>query len=297
MVNTEQKDSYFYGNIELGRGSFDLPPILIGTIFYQGESILDTKDSTIFNKEKAKKRINTQKNIARKYKIPDLVEISGTTPESIIKYLEFYLDNFEPPFILGGSIDARLAGVEYLNERGVNPKEYVYNAVSNLKNKKELEIIKKYGIDSVVILILGAQNMTSTQRFAYVSNKQPPNDKNLIAGLQEIGVRRLWIDGGVIDLESLVHILETQKIISTSLNLPVGTAPTLFLFMYSSPKANIAFHTKFRKASVIFPATLFSNFIFYGAIEDSKECISSAYQAVEFKNMLRSKKIDLFGEY
>ncbi|MBN1802087.1 MAG: hypothetical protein JW891_11300 [Candidatus Lokiarchaeota archaeon] len=289
--------SFSYGNIELGFGNFNLPPVLIGTIFYQGETIVDKKNACNFNEVKAKKRINTQKEIAKKFKIPNLVEISGTDPESMVKYLEFYLNNFEPPFVLGGSIDARIAGVEYLHEQGVKPTNYIYNAISNLKNKKEAEIIKKFNIDSVVILILGAQNMTSTQRYAYVTKKEQGGKNSVIGGLQEMGVKKIWIDGGVIDLESLAHILETQKMISTSLNLPVGTAPTLFLFMYSSPKANAVFHTKYRKASIIFPATLFSNFIFYGAIEDAKECISAAYQASEFKNILKSKNIDLFGKY
>ncbi len=290
-------NSYNYGDIELGHGNFNLPPVLIGTIFYQGETIVDKKDNRNFNEERAKKRINIQKEIAKKYKIPSLVEISGTDPESMVKYLEFYLDNYDPPFVLGGSVDARIAGVEYLHERGVNSEDYIYNAISNLKNKHEIEVIRNYKLNSVVVLILGAQNMTSTQRYAYITKKDQDGEKSIIDGLREVGVDRIWIDGGVIDLESLVHILETQKMISTSLNLPVGTAPTLFLFMYSSPKANAVFHTKYRKASIMFPATLFSNFIFYGAIEDARECISAAYQAMEFKSIIKSKNIDLFGKY
>jgi len=36
---------YEYGNIKLGRGNFNLPPLLIGTMFYQGQTIVDRKDS------------------------------------------------------------------------------------------------------------------------------------------------------------------------------------------------------------------------------------------------------------
>ena len=32
---------YSYGNIKLGKNGFDLPPILIGTIFYQNETIIE----------------------------------------------------------------------------------------------------------------------------------------------------------------------------------------------------------------------------------------------------------------
>ena len=285
---------YIYGDIKLGRGNFDLPPILIGTIFYQGQSIIDRKDNEKFNIEKAKKRIDTQKALAKKYKIPDLIEISADTPKAMIKYLEFYLEYFEPPFVLGGTFDARVAGIEYLEERGVKPIEYIYNTISNLKNKNELEIIRRNKIDSIVVLILGSENMTSTQRYNYITKKNQPNNVSLIEGLKKIGVTKIWIDGGVITLESLAHILENQRLVSSSLGLPVGTAPNLFLFQYSSPRLNVKFHTKYRRASIMFIATWFSNFIFYGAIEDAKESFASAYQAFNFKTVIKDKNIKLF---
>ena len=288
-----ENDNYWqYGNIKLGINGFDLPPVLIGTIFYQGESIVDHNNDEIFNEEKAQKRIINQKALAEKYKLPNLIEISGNTPKAMVKYLEFYLDHFEPPFVLGGAFDARIAGIEYLNERGVKPAEYIYNAISNLKNKKEIEILRKYKIESTVVLILGSENMTSTQRYAYLTKNQPNHD-SIIKGLKKRGINKIWIDGGVITLESLAHVLETQELVSTSLHLPVGTAPSLFLFKYSSPRLNKKFHTRYRRASIMFIASWFSNFIFYGAIEDAKECFSSTYQAIEFRKILKSKNIKL----
>lgn len=286
--------SYEYGNIKLGRGNFKLPPVLIGTMFYQGQTIIDRKDNEKFSIEKAKKRIDTHKELAKKYKIPELIEISADTPKAMIKYLDFYLEYYEPPFVLGGTFDARVAGIEYLDERGLKPDNYIYNTISNLKNNKELEILKKYHIDSIVILILGSENMTSTQRFNYITKRNQPNNVSLIEGLNQIGVKKIWVDGGVINLESLAHVLETQQLISSSLRYPVGTAPNLFLFQYSSPRLNIKFHTRYRRASIMFIATWFSNFIFYGAIEDAKESFTSAYQTFEFKKVLDNKNIKLF---
>ena len=285
---------YEYGDIKLGRGNFKLPPVLIGTMFYQGQTIIDRKDNEKFNIEKARKRIDTHKELAKKYKIPELIEISADTPKAMVKYLDFYLEYYEPPFVLGGTFDARIAGIEYLNERGIKPDNYIYNTISNLKNNKELEIIQKYHIDSIVILILGSENMTSTQRFNYITKKNQPNNVSLIEGLKDLGVNKIWIDGGIINLESLAHVLETQQLISSSLSYPVGTAPNLFLFQYSSPRLNIKFHTRYRRASIMFIATWFSNFIFYGAIEDAKESFTSAYQSYEFKKVTDSKNIKLF---
>jgi len=287
---------YVYGNIKIGRGNFKLPPVLIGTMFYQGQTLIDRKDNEKFNVEKAKKRIDTQKELAKKYKIPELIEISADTPKAMIKYLDFYLQYYDPPFVLGGTFDARVAGIEYLNERGIKPDNYIYNTISNLKNNKELEIIQKYQIDSIVILILGSENMTSTQRFNYITKKNQPNNVSLIEGLKDLGVNKIWIDGGVINIESLAHVLETQQLISSALYFPVGTAPNLFLFQYSSPRLNIKFHTKYRRSSIMFIATWYSNFIFYGAIEDAKECFASAFQSIEFKNVVNEKNVKLFNK-
>jgi tetrahydromethanopterin S-methyltransferase subunit H len=288
-------DDYFlYNDVKLGYGHFDLPPILIGTMFYQGQTLLDRNDACIFDTGKAKKRIDSQKSLAHQYKLPDLVEISAITPEAMVNYLEFYLDNYDPPFVLGGSYDAKVAGIEYLDANGIKPKDYIYNSISNLKNKKEMELLEKYGIDSVVILILGANNMSSTQRYAYFTEKNQPGNVSILEGLKKLEIGKIWIDGGVIDIESLSHILDTQQIVSSSLKLPVGTAPTLFLFKYSSPKLNLKFHTKYRKASVMFIAAWYSNFIFYGAIEDAKECFASVFQSLELKKVMKSNNIRLF---
>ncbi|MHA1293977.1 MAG: hypothetical protein ACTSQJ_15080 [Promethearchaeota archaeon] len=288
-----KKNYYSYGNVKLGFGNFDLPPVLIGTIFYQGETIIERDNSEKFSEQKARKRIDNQKTLSKKFNIPNLVEISATTDKEMKKYLEFFLDNYNPPFVLGGTLDARIAGIEYLKERGVKPEEYIYNTISNLKNNKEIEILKKYKINSIVVLILGSANMSSTQRYAYITQKTQPNKVSIIEGLKQIGIQKIWIDGGVINLESLAHILETQRLISYSLNLPVGTAPNLFLFKYSSPRLNIKYYTRYRRASIMFIASWFSNFLFYGAIEDARECFSSAYQCYEFKKILTNRNIKL----
>ncbi len=285
---------YTYGNIKLERGNFNSPPILIGTIFYQNETIVDRKNPEQFNTQKAIKRIEKHQSLSEKYKIPSMIEISATTPKSMVKYLEFYLDHFNPPLVLGGNFESRIAGIEYLRENGVKPEQYIYNTISNLKNKKEVEVLQKNKIKSAVILILGSENMTSTQRYKYITEKNQPNHVNIIDGLNKIGVERIWIDGGVVNLESLVHILETQQLVSKSLRLPVGTAPNLFLFQYSSPRLNVKFHTRYRRASIMFIVTWFSNFIFYGAIEDAQESFASAYQSIEFRDIAKSRNIKLF---
>ena len=291
------EDYYLYGNMKLGYGNFSIPPILIGTMFYQGQTLVERKNELQFDEVKAKKRIDTQKRLASQYKLSDLVEISATTPEAMIKYLDFYLDYYAPPFVLGGSFEARFAGIEHLNERGIKPEDYIYNSISNLKNVKETELIKKYRIKSAVVLILGSNNMRSTQRYAYITENNQPGNVNIIDGLKKIGVDKIWIDGGVIDIESFSYILETQQIVSNALKLPVGTAPTLFLFKYSSPRLNLKFHTKYRKASVMFIASWYSNFIFYGAIEDAKECFASVYQAIELKKVMKKENIRLFDSF
>jgi tetrahydromethanopterin S-methyltransferase subunit H len=291
MTNSEY---YLYGDLKLGRGTFDLPPILIGTMFYQNQTIVDRKNSEIFEAQKAKKRIDNQIALSKKYNIPNLIEISATTPRAMVKYLEFYLDNYKPPFILGGNFESRVAGIEYLSEQGIDSEAYIYNTISNLKNKQEIEVLKKFNIKSAVLLIIGSENMTSTQRFEYITGKNQPNNVSILEGLKNNGVEKIWIDGGVINLESLAHILETQQLVSTALNLPVGTASNLFLFQYSSPRLNLKFHTRYRRASIMFIVTWYSNFIFYGAIEDAKESFSSAYQSMQFKKIVNNHNIKLF---
>lgn len=282
---------YLYKDIKVGRGHFEFPPVLIGTIFYEGETIVERDDPLQFNAQKARKRIDAHKELAAKYKLPEMIEITASTPEAMKAYLEFYLEHYEPPFVLGGNFEARKAGIGFLKEAGIGPTDYVYNAISNLKNRDEIELIKANNIETVVILMLSSENMTSTQRYGYLTKKTQPGNVSLLEGIKDLGVEKIWVDGGVMNLESLAHILETQQLISESLQLPVGTAPGLFLFKYSSPRLNKKFHTRYRRASIMALASWFSNFVFYGAVEDATESFAAVYQTYELKEIMHDKNI------
>ena len=78
-----QNSFYTIGTIKLGYGDFVLPPIMIGTLFYQGQTLVDRKNPIIFDREKAKKRIDTQISLSKQYKLPHMIEISANEPDSM----------------------------------------------------------------------------------------------------------------------------------------------------------------------------------------------------------------------
>jgi len=47
----------------------------------------------------------------------------------------------------------------------------------------------------------------------------------------------------------------------------------------------------------MFIVTWLSNFVFYGAIEDATESFASAYQSIEFKDIIKSRNIKLFKPF
>ncbi|MEJ2295536.1 MAG: hypothetical protein P8Y23_12325, partial [Candidatus Lokiarchaeota archaeon] len=130
---------YSIDNIKIGYGNFNLPPIMIGTLFYQGQTLIVRKNSSLFDSLKAKKRIDTQIELSKQYKLPNLIEISANEPNSMPLYLKFFLEHYEPPFVLGGTYEARIEGLRYLRDNEVDPKHFIYHAVSNLKNPSAVE--------------------------------------------------------------------------------------------------------------------------------------------------------------
>ena len=62
LIKKMPENAFFeYDQLKLGAGNFDYPPILIGTMFYQNQRLLDPKDPTRYNRQKAIKRIQQQK--------------------------------------------------------------------------------------------------------------------------------------------------------------------------------------------------------------------------------------------
>ena len=67
MFIMKELNYYSYGDVRLEQGGFNLPPILIGTLFYQGQTLVDRKNNEIFDEKKALKRINTQISLSNQY--------------------------------------------------------------------------------------------------------------------------------------------------------------------------------------------------------------------------------------
>ena len=266
----------------------------LGTIAPNAGATFPTKDIAVVE-ERIREQIRKTKSLTSKPFAVNIAVGMGYERAFSDLFVEICIDEgVEVAVVSQGSAGVYTAR---LKENGIKSDDYVYNSISNLKNPKELDLLKKNKIKSVVVLILGSNEMSSTQRFNYITGKNQPGDVSIIDGLKQMGIDKIWIDGGVIGIESFSHILDTQQMVSNSLKLPVGTAPTLFLFKYSSPRLNLKFHTKYRKASIMFIASWFSNFIFYGAIEDAEECFASVYQALELKKVMKNNNIRLFDNY
>jgi len=81
-----------------------------------------------------------------------------------------------------------------------------------------------YGNFTLPPILIGTtfyQGQTLVDRNAYITENNQPGNINIIEGLKKIGVEKIWIDGGVIDIESFSHILETQQIVSRALKLKI----------------------------------------------------------------------------
>ena len=124
MFKFEKKQEVFdiYG-VKIGGQPGEYPTALAGTIFYAGHNILSDENKGIFDKEKAETLLNEMDEMADLTGNPAIVQIFGSTPEALLKYVDFVSEISDSPFLIDSTAaEARIAGSAYVTEIGLSER-------------------------------------------------------------------------------------------------------------------------------------------------------------------------------
>jgi tetrahydromethanopterin S-methyltransferase subunit H len=149
--NTEQK-VYQVGKVKIGGQPGELPTVLIGSIFWLGQKMVQDANQGIFDAKQAEEMINKMETLSDVTGVPFVCDIVATTADAFAKYVDFVAKHSEAPLMLDAmSPRTRMAAAETVKNMGLQDR-CLYNSIYKGVRDVELEKLKESGIKMSIVL-------------------------------------------------------------------------------------------------------------------------------------------------
>jgi tetrahydromethanopterin S-methyltransferase subunit H len=149
--NTKQ-NVYEIGKIKIGGQPGELPTVLIGSIFWLGQKMVQDANKGIFDAKQAENIINNMETLSDLTGVPFVFDIVGTTEEAFSKYIPFLAEHSDAPLMLDAmSPKTRMAGAQIVKNAGLQDR-CIYNSFYKGVSKVEAEKVKECGITASIVL-------------------------------------------------------------------------------------------------------------------------------------------------
>jgi len=149
--NTPQ-NIYEVGKVKIGGQPGELPTVLIGSIFWLGQKMVQDANKGIFDAKQAENMINKMQTLSDLTGVPFIFDIVGTTEQAFGKYIDFVAKHSEAPLMLDAmSPRTRMAAAELVKNMGLQDR-CLYNSVYKGVKDPELEKLKESGIKMSIVL-------------------------------------------------------------------------------------------------------------------------------------------------
>jgi tetrahydromethanopterin S-methyltransferase subunit H len=149
--STPQK-VYEVGKVKIGGQPGELPTVLIGSIFWLGQKMVQDANKGIFDAKEAENIINKMQTWSDITGVPFAFDIVGTTEEAFAKYIDFISKHSESPLMLDAmSPKTRMAAAEMVKKMGLQDN-CLYNSIYKGVTDVELAKLKESGIKMSIVL-------------------------------------------------------------------------------------------------------------------------------------------------
>jgi len=267
MFKCEQK-TFKVGDVIFGGLPGERPTVLVGSIFFLGEKIVINHKEGVFDKEKAREKIEFAEKIAEKYGLQFAIDLVAYTDKAAEKYVEFVGEATNAPIFLDGIeeyVRVRMYQVSF--ELGLSSR-VIGNAIYVHSSDKELEALKENKIEAAVLMAFDianpARSLTPEDRLKILSEEILPR-------IEKIGLAKPLVDVVVLDPASIAISGPAVLKIKSETGLPTGCAPANALGKVSKKNFGVEEAIGIHAGSATFLQLFAVDFIFYGPLRRIKD--------------------------
>jgi tetrahydromethanopterin S-methyltransferase subunit H len=232
-ANTEQKIVEIHG-IRFGGQQGQLPTVIIPSLFNpKMKEVVDHRTGS-FDKEKVKLHLRRVDRISRETGNPYTVDIMATTPDAMIKYIEFVSREMnEAPFLFD-AIDpkTRLAAISYLNSVGLQGRA-IWNSVSLMTTEDEFRVISENRVKNIILQAFDRKDPSPKGSLTTLTRG------GLLDRVRKAGVENILIDVAVLDVPSMGASSEAISLIRSEIGLPAGCAPANATYAWKAKRTDL----------------------------------------------------------
>jgi tetrahydromethanopterin S-methyltransferase subunit H len=143
---------YKIGRVQIGGQPGETPTVLVGSIFWLGQKMVQDANKGVFDPKEAENIINKMQTLSDESGVPFILDIVGTTTEAFKKYVSFVADHSEAPFLTDAmSPKVRMESAQFVKEIGLQDNT-IYNSIYKGVQEAELQKIKELGIKTSIVL-------------------------------------------------------------------------------------------------------------------------------------------------
>jgi tetrahydromethanopterin S-methyltransferase subunit H len=204
------------GGVKLGGQPGEHPTALCGTIFYQGQRLVQDEDRGLFDRERAEALVSRQAELSQETGNPSILHIFARTAQAFERYLEFAEGCWGGPMIIDSAdatIRSAMAGL--VSELGLADLA-VYNSLSLATGEEEVSALQEAEIDSAIILAYNPAVPGVDGSLAVLETGGTVRDRGLITLAKDLGMKNLLGSGAGAALRFSV-------VAKARLGLPVGS--------------------------------------------------------------------------
>jgi tetrahydromethanopterin S-methyltransferase subunit H len=283
------------GGVKIGGDAGQLPTVLIGSIFYDGDKFVKDPKKGLFDKKRATELLSMEEELSLKTGNPRIIDVVGSWPEAMIKYIDFIADTTDTPISLDcADTSVALASIKYAEEVGLTDR-VLLNSISPMTEPTVISAMKEAKIKSAIVLTLNDRRPTVEGRLDILGGSG--QDRNLLEIAEEAGVEKPLIDVTVLDVPDPGPASKAIYFVKKRYGLPAGCGAHNALGRWRDRGkidrttrmiCNIALH--------VMPITMGANFMLYGPIKRAPEvytacALTDAYVAYCMRQQYRVKPL------
>jgi tetrahydromethanopterin S-methyltransferase subunit H len=249
------------GTVKVGGKPRQTPTVLIGSIFYNKHYILKDEMKGEFDRAEAERLIKREEEFSDKTGNPCMIDVVGSTPEALSRFLDFVSGVTQAPILFDGvSAGVRVAGLDYVRDSGLKDR-VVYNSLLPEYKKEELEKIREVGIESAILLAFNTKEFTSQGRVKAI--------RELLPVATAAGIEKPLIDTAVIDIPSLGMACRAIQELKREFRLPIGSGAHNAIGTWKGLKKKMGRQARDPSMAAACAITVAAgaNFVLYGPIE------------------------------
>jgi len=229
----EQRIAEIHG-IRFGGQPGQLPAVIIPCLFNSRMKEVHDHERGFFDKDRVKHLLSQVDKISEKTGSPYVVDIMATTPEAMVKYIEFVSEQLNDlPFLFdGASPKTRIAAARYVSSSGLQDRA-VWNSLTLTTTKEEFEALTEYGVKNAILQAFDRRDPSPKGSLATLTE-----NRLLDRGKQAL-LENILIDIAVLDVPSMGTSSEALFLVKNELGIPVGCAPANATYLWKSKRIDL----------------------------------------------------------